>query len=171
MFLLSRETLITHGYLRNQIKISPFMESNLIKTFYYFRAGETLKILSPEEKSIDLEKTKKALIPANGFGLIKTREHFIFDATILAIFGNLTDLIKKGLQIINSPSIDPGFEGHLTLGIKNNSSSAVEIEFEEKIGKILFFNISDTYVSFSKLIDEPEIREKMKRRKEGDEFN
>jgi len=111
MFLLSKDTLIRHGYLKNQIKIGNFKKDNLIKTFYYFRAGDTFKLLSPEEKIVDLENVEKTTIPPNGFGLIKSREHFTFDSSIMTIFGNISDLIKKGLQIVNSPSIDPGFEG------------------------------------------------------------
>jgi len=170
MFLLSKDTLIRHGYLKNQIKIGNFKKDNLIKTFYYFRAGDTLKLLSPEEKIVDLEKVEKATIPPNGFGLIKSREHFTFDSSIMAIFGNVSDLIKKGLQIVNSPSIDPGFEGNLTLGIKNLTDNPVDITFDEKIGKILFFNVADTVLDYGYLIDEPEISEKLSRRQKGEEF-
>ncbi len=170
MFLLSKDTLIRHGYLKNQIKIGNFKKDNLIKTFYYFRAGDTLKLLSPEEKIVDLENVEKATIPPNGFGLIKSREHFTFDSSIMAIFGNVSDLIKKGLQIVNSPSIDPGFEGNLTLGIKNLIDNPVDIIFDEKIGKILFFNVADTVLDYGYLIDEPEISEKLSRRQKGEEF-
>ncbi len=170
MFLLSKETLIKHGYLKNQIKISPFKQTNLIKTFYYFSAGDTLKMLSPKEEIIDLEKTQKATIPPNGFGLIKSREFFDFDSSIMALFGNISDLVKRGLQIINSPSIDPGFQGHLTLGIKNLTENPIDISFDEKIGKILFFNVADTVLEFGLLVDEAELREKLTGRKSGDEF-
>ena len=93
MFLLSRETLIKHGYLKNQIKINPMKNKNLIKTFYYFRAGDTLKLLSPKEEIIDLEKVGKTTIPPNGFGLIKSREYFTFDSSIMAIFGIPLDVV------------------------------------------------------------------------------
>ena len=170
MFLLSRETLIKHGYLKNQIKISPMKNNNLIKAFYYFRAGDTLKLLSPKEEIIDLEKVQKTTIPPNGFGLIKSREYFTFDSSIMAIFGNVSDLIKRGLQIVYSPSIDPGFEGHLTLGIKNLTDRPVDITNNEKIGKILFFNVADTVLDYGSLIEEPELREKLNQRKKGEEF-
>ncbi len=170
MFLLSKNTLMKHGYLKNQIKISPMKAKNLIKTFYYFRAGDTLKLISPKEEIIDLEKVGKATIPANGFGLIKSREHFSFDSSILAIFGNVSDLIKKGIQIVNSPSIDPGFEGSLTLGIKNLTDRPVDISFDDNIGKILFFNVADTVLEFGYLVEEEEIREKLSRRQRGEEF-
>jgi len=170
MFLLSKETLIKHGYLKNQIKVSPLKQSNLIKTFYYFRAGDTLKMLSPKEEIIDLEKIGKATLPPNGFGLIKSREFFDFDSSIMALFGNISDLIKRGLQLINSPSIDPGFQGNLTLGIKNLTENPIDISFDEKIGKILFFNVADTAVEFGLLADEAELREKLASRKRGDEF-
>lgn len=170
MFLLSREVIIKHDYLGNQISISPIKDANLIRTFYYFRAGDTLKIVSPKEQLIDLEKMGKAILPGNALGLIKSREYFVFATTILSIFGNVTDLIKKGLQIINSPSIDPGFEGHLTLGIKNNTDADIELKYEDIIGKLLFFNIADTYVSAKMLIEETEIAEKLRLRKENREF-
>ena len=170
MFLLSKETLIKHGYLTNQIKISPLKQDNLIKTFYYFRAGDTLKMLSPKEEIIDLETISKATIPSNGFGLIKSREFFDFDSSIMALFGNVSDLIKRGLQIINSPSIDPSFQGHLTLGIKNLTDNPVDISFDETIGKILFFNVADTALEFGLLLEEAALREKLIKRKSGDEF-
>ncbi len=170
MFLLSKNTLIKHGYLKNQIKISPMKTSNLIKTFYYFRAGDTLKLISPKEEIVDLEKIEKATIPPNGFGLIKSREHFAFDSSIMAIFGNVSDLIKRGLQMVNSPSIDPGFEGHLTLGIKNLTDRPVDISRDEKIGKILFFNVADTVLEYGYLVEEPEIRDKLSQRQKGEEF-
>lgn len=170
MFLLSRDVIMKHNYLGNQISISPMKDANLIRTFYYFRAGDTLKILSPKEQLVDLEKMGKGILPGNAFGLIKSREHFVFTSTILSIFGNVTDLIKKGLQIINSPSIDPGFEGHLTLGIKNNTDADIELKYEDIIGKLLFFNIADTYVSAKMLIEEAGIEKKIRLRKEDREF-
>nr|NQU94407.1 hypothetical protein [Bacteroidota bacterium] len=144
--------------------------NNLIKTFYYFRAGDTLKLISPKEEIVDLEKVEKATIPPNGFGLIRSREHFTFDSSIMAIFGNVSDLIKRGLQMVNSPSIDPGFEGHLTLGIKNLTDRPVDISCDEKIGKILFFNVADTVLEYGYLVEEPEIREKLSQRQKGEEF-
>lgn len=169
MFLLSRDTILKHGYLTSHIKIGDMEIENLIKTFYYFRLGE-MKIVSPEDKMIDLEQTGTGILPAGGYAYVKTIEHFHLGPQIFGILGNLTDLVKKGAQIIHSPFTDPGFEGRLFFGLRNNTNREIALDYSEKIGKISFFNIVDTNFGLEDLGNAPMIAEKMKRRKEGGDF-
>lgn len=64
----------------------------------------------------------------------------------MALFGQSSDLIKKGGQLLHSPFVDPMFKGKLEIGIKNISNKPIVLEYKKQIiGKISFFDISDTY--------------------------
>ena len=73
-------------------------------------------------------------------------------------------MTRKGLQLIHSPSIDPAFDSALELAVRNNTDAAVRLEVGERIGKVLFFDVSDTVVSadefLKNLLTEKELEER-----------
>lgn len=145
MFLLN-SLLITEYVEKDEglLSITDFVPKNLQHTFYYFRLGSE-GLLNGEPYKLDYQKDKLTLAP-NDFANIKTHEAFYLSEKFLGIFGTVTDLAKNGLQLLHSPFIDPGFKGPLKFGIKNLSNQPVTLKFEEsRIGKICFFDISDTY--------------------------
>ena len=64
----------------------------------------------------------------------------------MGILGQCSEITNMGLQLINSPFIDPKFNKPLRFGLKNLSNEDAILEFGvTKIGKVSFFDISDTY--------------------------
>lgn len=145
--------LLNHQLIRNYVEsnssildIWNFKLENLQHTFYYFRLGsEGLINGNPFKLSADSNNKALTLQP-NDFAIIKTHETFAISEKLIAIFGQSTDLTKKGLQLVHSPFVDPKFKGKLELGIKNINNKPISLEYKQQIiGKISFFDISDTY--------------------------
>jgi deoxycytidine triphosphate deaminase len=133
----------------SHIGINPYEEKNHISNFYYFRLGE---------KHVEDNATIKngnLIIPKNGFVRVFSLEQFKLSRRVMAMLGNRSTLVEQGLQLIHSPTIDPGYPdsvltghpGYLILGIRNNTSKDVRLPLEERIGKILFYDISDTMIN------------------------
>jgi hypothetical protein len=147
MYLLNHQLI--HNYVESNspyLNIWNFKLTNLQHTFYYFRLGsEGLINGNPFKLSTDPENKLLTLQP-DDFAVIKTHETFDISEKLIAIFGQSSDLTKKGLHLIHSPFIDPKFRGKLELGIKNISKNPITLEYQKQIiGKISFFDISDTY--------------------------
>lgn len=77
--------------------------------------------------------------------MIRSLETFMLSSKVMAIFGQVSDLSKAGLQLLHSPFIDPTFFGQLELGLANHSGGEVVLEWKQSIGKVCFFDVSDTY--------------------------
>lgn len=155
MFLLNDQLI--RGYVqegsRAYLGIEPFEEDCLQNTSYYFRLGSHCKESSkPGQPLKELGPQGKILtIPAGGMAMIRSHETFLLSNKVMGIFGQVSDLTKCGLELMHSPFIDPTFFGQLELGIVNRTSSEVAIEWQQKIGKICFFDVSDTYPVFPPL--------------------
>lgn len=141
MFMISKFMYDAAYKPRNFLSIEPYEQKNHISNFYYFRLGAEWR----DGKVIPLEK--RLAIPKYGFATIWSMERFKLGERILGIFGNLSELVLKGLDLVHSPSIDPGFDGSLALSIRNNTSRSIDILLGQRIGKILFFDVSDTIIS------------------------
>ncbi|QXU42138.1 hypothetical protein [Pedobacter sp. D749] len=145
MFLLNHHLILGHIKSNtSSLNIWNFKESNLEHTFYYFRLGSEGQINGNPFK---LDSDNRFLtIEPNDFAIIRTHETFTLSDKIMALFGQSSDLIKKGAQLLHSPFVDPLFKGKLEVGIKNISSKQIVLEYKKQIiGKISFFDISDTY--------------------------
>ena len=147
MFLLNHSLILNHINKKSQVlNIWDFKEQNLEHTFYYFRLGSEGQVNGNPFKLSDEPENKFLTIKPNDYAIIKTHETFVLSDKILAMFGQSSDLIKKGGQLLHSPFIDPLFQGKLELGIKNISTKDIVLEYKNQIiGKISFFDISDTY--------------------------
>jgi len=141
MFMISKFMYDAAYKPRDFLNIEPYEEKNHISNFYYFRLGAEHR----NGKLMTIEA--RLTIPKYGFVTVWSMERFKLSERILGIFGNLSELVLKGVQLVHSPSIDPGFIGSLALGIRNNNSHSVDISLGQNIGKILFFDVSDTIIS------------------------
>ena len=147
MFLLNHQLIKNYIDTNSSVlNIWQYRLSNLQHTFYYFRLGSEGQINGNPFKLGDDADNKFLTIEPNDFAVIKSHETFALSDKILAIFGQSSDLIKKGGQLLHSPFIDPQFKGKLELGIKNVGTKPIVLEYKNQIiGKISFFDISDTY--------------------------
>ena len=146
MFMISKFMYDAVYSPREFLKINPYEAKNHIGNFYYFRLG------AKDENGKAVPIDKRLTIPKNGFVSVWSLEEFSFGERVLGLFGNLSALVRKGLQLVHSPSIDPGFQGSLALGIRNNISEPINLVIGENIGKILFFDVSDTIINAEEFI-------------------
>jgi len=137
------------AFYHNQkhLEIEPYEPKHHINNFYYFRFGgvkEAAKVVRPNEN---------VEVAPHGFMQIWSLERFELSDRIVALFGNLSAMVSKGLDLVHSPSIDPGFSGSLALGLRNNLDVPVILQAHEKIGKILFFDCADTFVNVEEFVE------------------
>ncbi len=149
MFLLN-DLMILNYKEKGHIDIEEMLRSNLHPTYYYFRLGKYVKLWNSSLTKIDIIELGEAgseilIIPAKGYALIQSLERFICSKKIVAFFSQISALPRRGLKLNHSMSIDPNFRGFLEMGLENILNVPIEIEYGENIGKILFFDISDTY--------------------------
>ncbi len=150
MFLLTRET-IAHNITKNQIQITDVDATGFGATFYYFRLGSSVRIWAGdghEERAIELSKQPDFSypLPPRAFATVFSYETFHCSERIFALFGQSTSLgIDQGLQLIHGPTIDPRFNNPLKMGLKNLLDEPVIIRWKQQLGKVLFFDVSDTY--------------------------
>jgi deoxycytidine triphosphate deaminase len=149
MFLLT-DKMILEYIQEGLLEIRDFDEKFLHPTYYYFRLGKWVGIWNENVKDYHYEELgepgREVLsIPPRGYALIKSLEWFKCSKKVLAIFGHTSALPRKGLRLNHSPTIDPNFAGYLEMGLENLLDKHREIRYGDIIGKVLFFDISDTY--------------------------
>lgn len=140
MFMISKFMYEAVYQPRGSLIIEPYTKGNHQANYYYFRLGA-------RKQGADLIPIGDAglIIPRHSFVPVWSLENFTLSERVLGLFGSLTALLERGLQLVNSLSIDPTFSGCLSLGIRNNTDNDEILHAGERIGKILFFDVSDTF--------------------------
>ncbi len=146
MFMISKFMFDVAYANQRHLKIEPYEPKHHINNFYYFRFGGV------KEGDKVVRANEAVEMAPHGFIQIWSLEKFELNERIVALFGNLSSMVSKGLDLIHSPSIDPGFSGSLALGLRNNLDVPVILQPHEKIGKILFFDCADTFVNVEKFV-------------------
>lgn len=149
MFLLNNEMILR--YKKEGLLDIEDLELELIHpTYYYFRLGSPVRMWDENRKDYHLEELgepgKEVLtLPSRGYALIQSLERFICSKRVLGIFGQISAVARKGLRLNHSPTIDPNFRGYLEMGLENLLDHPRELRYGECIGKVSFFDVSDTY--------------------------
>jgi deoxycytidine triphosphate deaminase len=112
---------------------------------YRFRYG------APTNEEID-KNPPPVTIKRGSYRVVWSMEGFEVSERVLGIFGHSSDLFLRGLELIHSPFIDPKFRGHLQLTVRNFSEKDVILKTGDEIGKITFFDISDSILSAADLL-------------------
>ena len=129
------------------LKILQYDSEKHNQTFYKFRYG------APDNNGkVGVPTALK--IKRGASVAIWSLEGFELSERVLAIFGHSSELFRRGLELIHSPFIDPTFKGQLQLVIRNYSEQEVTLSPGDVIGKIMFFDISDTILSAEDLLKE-----------------
>lgn len=93
---------------------------------------------------IDLRKPKKVgyLLEPNGFILGTTLEEFEIPDDVAAFVQGRSSIGRIGLTIQNAGFVDPGFHGHITLELVNESRYPILLKPEYPVGQLIFFEVS-----------------------------
>ena len=154
MFLLSADQILRSVSERTVLDIQPFDSTALGASFYYFALGQHYCRFDTERndwQTLDLLALPDAslVIGPGEFVLIRSYERFWCSQHCLGVIGARSTLTRRGLALQYSPFIDPTFPGstdigYLELGIKNQLPRPTRLKFREHIGKVSFFNVSDS---------------------------
>jgi deoxycytidine triphosphate deaminase len=104
--------------------------------------GETHR-KTPDIKSVKVYNSKKKdiiKIKPGDFYLVKTIEKINLPISLSAVIIPRTTTFRSGLFIRTGP-IQPGYQGELTFGLKNEGPVSVEIEMGARFVHVLFHEI------------------------------
>lgn len=128
-----------------KIDITPFIEKNLQPASYDITLGNTFKIIEPKQLLSMSSNTKYKTVVKDTFTLYPkkfvlatTKEYIKLPLDITAKVDGRSSYGRMGLDIQNAGFIDPGFEGEITLEIRNESSCPIILNAGTKIGQIVF---------------------------------
>jgi deoxycytidine triphosphate deaminase len=130
------------------LDIVNFDERKLQHTAYYFSLGDHCEILTatPDPQIIRLTEEKPYLnLGPHAYAVVKTYETFLLSDKLIGVLGQTTKLAETGVALVHSPFIDPLYYGRLVCGLSNCLAKPIRLRLGERIGKISFFDISDTY--------------------------
>jgi len=99
------------------------------------------RIISPDG---DFQRT----IFAGGFALGCTLEHIRMPNNIVGLIKDKSTWARRGLSVFNT-LIDPGFEGQITLELKNQGNELLELPHGIGIAQIMFFECEPCDVPYS----------------------
>ena len=121
--------------------IYPFYYDQLQPCSYDVRLSDDLKTV--RGKQISLKHDDYVLKP-NEFILGSTFEHVSIPNNISAFVDGKSSLGRLGIAVhITAGFIDSGFNGNITLEIKNNSDKQFKLSKNMLIGQIIFFELKD----------------------------
>lgn len=119
--------------------IYPFHHDRLQPCSYDVRLSDDLKTV--RGKQISLKHDDYVLKP-NEFILGSTIEKVKLPSTVSAFLDGKSGLGRKGIGThITAGFIDAGFEGNVTLEIKNNSDKQFRLSEGMLIGQLIFFEL------------------------------
>lgn len=154
MQLMTRQMILTAMH-DGRLGIVPFSEIHLQHASYYFTLDETYRL--PDDSGE--EPILRALTDASpflslspgGYYHVRSREQIRLGLDIVGIIGARSRMAWGNLELVNAPFIDPGFPspgggGHLELGLKFHGLMRGAIRAGSIIGKITFWDISESDV-------------------------
>lgn len=105
--------------------------------------GETHRQTPDIESVAVFGKDKSIKIKPGDFFLAKTVEKINLPLNLSAVIMPRTTTFRSGLFLRSGP-VQPGYEGELTFGLKNEGPITVEIEMGARFAHILFHEIKGT---------------------------
>lgn len=122
--------------------IRPFELDRLQGASYDVRVGKRL-LISGHDCESDISEVGSVAIMPGDFAVLVSHEYFEIPQDMAINIGPKTYLTKKGIILQAGMQIDPGFKGHLILGIYNSSPRKYVIEYLGDICSIQFFKLQE----------------------------
>jgi dCTP deaminase len=146
---LLTDTQIRDALESGEVVLEPLSDESLQPASYDLRLGERAIVT----KSVDIEKVRENVeneaapeldvaragsmaIPAGAFALVVTRERVHLSPRHAGHIGLRSYFARKGLLLLAGLQVDPGFRGHLVLGLANVSPRSVYLHYEEPIATL-----------------------------------
>ena len=109
------------------------------ETFLGIEKRDTVKHTSLAK--YDPKKTATFTVKPGEFYLVQTIEAVNLPDTIVATMYPRTTLIRSGVWVLSS-QVNPGYQGKLTLGLKNMGNCDFKVELGARIVHIIFWEVS-----------------------------
>ena len=132
---------IKEALASGELIIDPCDEKRLEPCSYDGRAGAEI-LVSGNDRLVDLAKANSVTLRPGDFALIMTNESFRFPLNMAGNIGMKSGLARRGLILLAGMQIDPGFEGHLRLGLYNCGGRPITIDYLDPICLIEFHRLS-----------------------------
>ncbi|HEX6701701.1 MAG TPA: dCTP deaminase [Gaiellaceae bacterium] len=149
------DTQIREAVEAGQVVVDPLSDDSLQPASYDLRLGERAVITksleieklrddleSKDTPEIDITKAGAISIPAGAFALVVTRERIRLSPRHAGHIGLRSYFARKGLLLLAGLQVDPGFSGHLVLGLANVSPRSVYLHYEEPIATLEIHELS-----------------------------
>ena len=141
--ILSDKT-IKEKIKNNEININPLDKTNIQPSSVDLRLGHNLKTVNGDLLST-LKNGETYTIKPNEFLLGSTLETVTLPHNITAMVDGKSSIARLGLAVhITAGFIDPGFQGNITLELKNNSDEEITVEYGLCLCQIIFLKMTST---------------------------
>lgn len=145
------DTEIREALDSEAIEIEPLFDENLQPASYDLRMGDRAIVtkrldverlrerLADDEDAvpeINVEAERGFTLPAGSFALVVTKERVRLSQQYAGHLGLRSYFARKGLLLLAGLQVDPGFNGHLVLGLANLSPRSVYVPHEESIATL-----------------------------------
>ena len=138
--------LMTDGEIRaaiesGELDIVDFAEHCLQPASYDLRIGAAA-LRSGDLNEIDVADARSIVLNAGQFALITTFESVRLPADIAGHIGIRSYYTRKGVILLAGLQIDPGWEGHLVLGVYNASPRRLTLDYEATFCTVEFHRLA-----------------------------
>jgi len=133
--------------------LRPFDPNQLQGASYDLKVGKRI-LVSGQDRELDISEVGSVALLPGDFAVVVSNEYFEIPQDIVINIGSKTYLTKKGIILQAGMQIDPGFKGHLILGLYNSSPRKYVIEYLGNICSIQFFKLQEP--AKKKFQDRPE---------------
>lgn len=143
------DTEIRAAITSGSIAIWPLGDEQLQPASYDLRLGDRAivtnnvdieklreRVESESVPEIDVAKDGSLTIPAAALALVVTKERVKLSAEYAGHLGLRNYFARRGLLLLAGLQVDPGFDGHLVLGLANLSPRAIHLRHEEPMATL-----------------------------------
>jgi dCTP deaminase len=137
--------LLTDGEIKEmmgeEIVIEGFDDEFLQPSSYDMRIGKKA-LVSHSDTESDVEKNGSVVIKPGEFALLTTHEGVKLAPNITGHIGVKSYYTRKGVVLLAGLQIDPGFEGHLVLGLYNAAPRQLVLDYLSPFCTVEFHKLS-----------------------------
>ena len=141
--MLMRDTEIKAALEQGQMRITPFAPDRMQGASYDLSIGGEALVSNSDQKVILAANTSTSLhLNAGDFALAFTKESVKLPLDMAGDIGMKSSLARSGLILLAGMQIDPGFEGHLRLGLYNASPRRVTLDYDDGLCMVEFHRLA-----------------------------